>query len=160
MMRLLVFLTAIGVALAGCQSLSLRKSTPVPGSGFDGGDADLGATGPGLQPATQKRFDDVPLPIGVTEDLERSYVYESASLQVGRMVYSTRNSLNELAAFYINECAASGWDLESVLQAGGYEMIFRKPDKRLTVTIRNLGVRRGRMLILNYTPEGGASVLR
>ena len=71
MMRLLALLTVIGVALGGCQSLSLRKSTPVPGSGFDAADADMGATGPGLQPATQKRFDDVPLPIGVTEDLER-----------------------------------------------------------------------------------------
>ena len=110
-------------------------------------------TDPGLAIATEQRFSDIPLPVGLKEDLERTFVYESSQLAVGRMVYSTKSSVNELAQFYIDECPAADWQLLDIVQAGGADLTFRKPGKRLGVGIRDLGVARGRMLTLTLTPE-------
>ena len=124
----------------------------------------------GLALNTEQRFADVPLPADVRCDTERTYVYESDDLQVGRMVYYSKASIaelsyyrshlglvDELAQFYIKECPAADWKLESVLQADGAQLLFRKPGKRLSIDIRPQGVARSRLLILNLTPESGGS---
>jgi len=103
--------------------------------------------------SAEQRFKDVPLPQDAHEDLERTYVYESGTLQIGRMVYTSKASINELAQFYIRECPAAEWKLERALQAGGAELLFRKPGKRLDVEIRSQGVGRSQLLVLNLTPD-------
>lgn len=105
--------------------------------------------------STEQRFADVPLPADVRADLERTYVFESKDLQIGRMVYYSKAAVAELAQFYIKECPAADWELESVLQANGAQLVFRKPGKRLSVDIRPQGIGRSQMLILNLTPETG-----
>jgi len=143
------------MVVAGCATDPLKKRGPGPLSELD---ETTGTEAPslpkaGLLVAPNRRFPDIPLPQNVKEDIERSYVYESSSLKLGRMVYTSRDSLSELAQFYIRECPPNDWNLESVLQAEGYEMVFKKPGKRLTVLIRNLGIAQGRLLILNLTPQ-------
>jgi hypothetical protein len=107
--------------------------------------------GLGLSPT--QRFKDVPLPDGVRADNDRSYIYEDATLEIGRMVYTSRSSVNELAQFYIQQCPAAGWTLDRVLQAEGAHLHFSKPGKRLEVIIRSLGVGRSQELILHLTPD-------
>jgi hypothetical protein len=111
----------------------------------------------GLPLGVQQRFDDVPLPLDVREDLERTYIYESKMIQVARMVYTSKASVNELAQFYIQECPVADWKLQSVLQAEGVELLFEKPGKRLLVEVRGQeGVGRSRLLILRLEPLPGA----
>lgn len=108
----------------------------------------------GLLSAVKRRFEDVPLPVGAKEEPEQTYVYQTDSVQVGRMVYRSKASVNELAQFFIKECPTTGWTLETVLQADGTELIFKRPGSRLRVSIRELGlVRRGTRLILYLTPD-------
>lgn len=113
----------------------------------------------GLALSTSQRFKDVPLPVKVTEDLERTFVFESTNLQVGRLVYTSRASLPDLVNFYIRQAPTSGWTLQDVLEAGGKTLVFTKPGKRLTVTVQQRGTVKGRRLILTLTPEGGGSPL-
>lgn len=148
----------MAVALTACQSYQFptfkRSSAP----------ADLGGTGlppdsePGIPMASQSRFPDVPVPLNVKEDTERTYVYESPGLQIGRLVYTSRNDLAELAQFYVREAPATGWTMQSIQQAGAVDIVFTKPGKRLNVTVRDLGMGRGRQLILNYTPDTGRAL--
>ena len=110
---------------------------------------------PGLAISPSQRFADVPLPIGAKEDVDKTFVFEDKNLQIGRMVYTTRSSVNELAQFYINDAPAGGWKLVNNIQAGGQELQFVKASKRLTVIVRDLGVAKGRQLWLTVTPDSG-----
>lgn len=110
---------------------------------------------PGLAISPSQRFADVPLPIGAKEDADKTFVYEDKNLQIGRMVYTSRSSVNELAQFYINEAPTGGWKLVSNIQAGGQELQFVKAGKRLTVIVRDLGAAKGRQLWLTVTPDSG-----
>jgi len=106
----------------------------------------------GLMLSSDQRFPDIPLPVGLVQDAERTYVFESSTLQLGRMVYTSKASTNELAQFYLRELPLANWRRLSLMEADGVEMVYEKPNKRLTVTIRDLGAMRGRMLILNLVP--------
>lgn len=155
MLRKFALLCAL-LSLGACQSTPWNEDAPgglgaepVPGSPAP---IDAG----GLLPSVNRRFKDVPLPVEATEDLERSYVYESSNLQIGRMVYTSRASVTALAQFYIDECQRIGWNLESALQANGTNLEFRKPGKKLTVSVEPQGVGRSNLLIVHLTPNESA----
>ncbi len=158
------------VILSGCQSMPWQKSEPMPPvellDDTPKGDTPKGAPpsqtatadpakSSGLELATSQRFKDVPLPSKAKEDAERSYVYESAALQIGRMVYNIHANPNDIANFYIGECPAAGWKLDNAQQAlGNTYLLFTKPGKRLEVTVQPLGMGRGERLILHMVPDG------
>jgi hypothetical protein len=158
MVRFVSLLLVVTVMLAltvGCQSNPFRReSTPAAVDPMDDPSVPSPVMVPGLQLAPDQRFSDVPLPEGLKEDMDRTYIYESASVQVGKMVYTTKASQNELAEFYIRECPAAGWKLESVIQADGADLLFRKPDKILLVAIStNLARRRLTLNLIPGSPE-------
>jgi hypothetical protein len=107
------------------------------------------------------RFSDVPLPEGVKEDIARSYVYESSSLQVGRMVYKVKQRVTNVAQFYITEAPKYGWELTNMLQAEGAQMTFEKEGRRMWVSVTPLGLMdRNSRLVLHVVPDeshGGVS---
>lgn len=150
------------VVSTGCQTGNpfAKSSTPPPAELMEDSDtvppsaASAPPPEPGLALSASQRFSDVPLPQGVTEDFEKTFVYEDANIQIGRMVYTTKASVNELAQFYIRECPTADWKLQNVIQADGADLLFLKADKRLVVTIRDLGITKGRQLVLIVTPEG------
>ena len=159
---------AAGVAIicaviaTGCQTGNpfAKSSTPPPAELMDSGDtlppsaSSAPPPEPGLALSASQRFADVPLPQGVTEEFDKTFVYEDANIQIGRMVYSTKSSVNDLAQFYIRECPTADWKLQNVIQADGADLLFLKANKRLKVTVRDLGMTKGRQLILTVTPEG------
>lgn len=126
-------------------------STYLPPPGQTSGPAPVPPSG--LSISTQQRFPDIPLPVGAKEDMDRTVVIETSAFAAGRMVYSTKASVNELAQFFISECPAADWKLENLVQAEGVEMIFRKPGKRLTVRVLDMGITRGRTFIVTLMPE-------
>jgi len=105
-----------------------------------------------LVPGTQ-RFKDVPLPDKVKEDFDRSYVYESSTMQVGRMVYNIRADVNDIAQFYIKECPKNGWKLDNVIQGDGIQLNYSKEGRKLQVNIRSRGIGRPKQLITTLTPS-------
>lgn len=146
--------------LTACESGPFKKNKKSAG---DGGYDDELLLENGLQASMNTRFPDVPLPQGVKEDPERSFVYESHSLQIGRMVYNSKHKMNEVSQFYIQEAPKYNWRLDSVLQADGTQLMFEKPGKKMWVSVKISGiVRGGSLLIINLTPDdssGGRSTL-
>lgn len=159
----IVMALALATLLSACQgplgarNPFARKSEPVVDMESSAGVTPPPVAEPGLPLATDQRFKDVPLPVGIKEDLERSYVYESAALQIGRMVYTSRESINALAQFFIRECPTADWTLQHVVQADGADLEFRKPAKRLDISIRDQGPTKGRLLVINLTPTEGSA---
>ncbi len=148
----------------GCQSMPWQQNTMPPVELLEDEtpppQSDPGAVTPtppqqsGLTMAPNQRFKDVPLPAKAKEDSERSYVYESPTLQVGRMVYTIRADVNDIAQFYIDNCPAGDWKLVNIKQAsGGAEMLFRKPGKKLEVSVIPLGLMQGQRLVLHLVPD-------
>ena len=161
MIRSLALGLALAVVFTGCKSGS--QSADTYDRGTDTGLATLDEstgfenfplTEPlGLVLSSTLRFADVPLPVGANEDSERTYVYQSPSLQLGRMVYNSKASVNELAQFFLTQCPLMGWDLENVIEANGAYLLFEKPDKRLVVTVQNRRRLRGSQFVLQLTPK-------
>jgi len=113
---------------------------------------------PGLPLSTEQRFKDIPLPVGLKEDLMQTYVYESKSLQIGRMVYTTRASVSDLVGFFLRECPTADWEMQRVVEAEKSKTYFyTKPGKKLEVTIEERGIARGRRLVITLTPEEESS---
>ncbi|GMV99697.1 MAG: hypothetical protein AMXMBFR84_08360 [Candidatus Hydrogenedentota bacterium] len=151
-------LVSAWVVLSGCQTSPFGfGSTPAPADLQEEPDVAAPSAMPpaeeGLALSPSQRFSDIPLPTGLKEDLEKTFVFESASIQVGRMVYISRESVNDLAQFFIRECPAADWKLDNVVQVGAAELLFKKAGRRLTITVRDLGVSRGRELVILLTPE-------
>ena len=147
MFRSSTVVLAAALALTACQSGSFSKqgaSNPATVSGT--------AASP-LPAMARTRFSDVPLPEGIKEDIERSYVYESASLQVGRMVYEVDTRSTNVAQFYITEAPKYGWQLTSMLQAEGAQMMFQKPGKEMWVMVSPKGMMsKNARLVIHVVP--------
>lgn len=111
---------------------------------------------PGLSLASGQRFPDIPLPDGLSTDTARTFVYESDTLTIGRMVYTTKASVTELAQFFINQAPLSGWTRVNLIEADGVDMLFTKTGKRLEVSVREAS-RNSSTLVVNLTPEGGTT---
>lgn len=164
MKRTLALLLVAGLTLSACETLPWpRSSEPTPENDPLVAEPMVGVVAPpllepGLLLSSEQRFADIPLPMGVVQDNVATYVFESKALQVGRMVYMTKAGVNELAQFYMKECPVADWMQVSVLEANGVEIVFRKPGKRLSVTIRDLGKIRGRQLQIDMIPEDDAGL--
>lgn len=109
--------------------------------------------GPGIPASGDKRFREIPLPENLREDTQRSFVYDSRTVKIGKMVYYSKHTINELAQFYIDKAPLDGWSLLSTTQSEDSVLLFFvKPGKRLNVESRRGGVGRSTELILNYLP--------
>lgn len=148
MLRIAGVSLAAMVMLTACQSGSFSKQ----GAGNPA--TVSGASASNIPPMAKTRFSDVPLPQGIKEDMERSYVYESSTLQVGRMVYDVDERIINVAQFYINEAPRHGWELTSMLQAEGAQMTFEKPGRRMWVSVSSDGMmKKNSRLIINVVPD-------
>jgi hypothetical protein len=160
-MCLLLLAAGMVVSLGGCQTGS--GNAPVVEASGSGAPM-LDSTPPmdpiptGLPLATNSRFPDVPLPLGVKEDMDRTYVFESGGFRVGRMVFTTRDSVTDVAQFYIRECPIAGWVMTSTVQAEGVQLQFSKGGERLDVSVSAPGVGRANVLILHLTPSAGPAM--
>ena len=145
--------------LSGCQSSSFSKQ-----GAANPATVSQGAASP-IPAMARTRFSDVPLPEGVKEDIERSYVYESSSLQLGRMVYKVNQRVTNVAQFYITEAPKYSWQTTSMLQAEGAQLSFEKPGRKMWVSISPLGLmdRKSRLVIHGVPDESqsaGVNTLR
>ena len=154
MRYLLILMAGLAVLLPACLSNS------APASDVEFLDADT-AGAPvsvpaetGLPLATKQRFSDIPLPADLREDAGRTYVYQAPGLDIGRMVYTSKDSVNELAQFFIREMPAQDWILRSSTQAeNSVDLAFTKPGKRLEIKVSSGGMTRSNELVLHLVPQ-------
>jgi len=164
MTRSICILLTMGLLLTACQTTGWpwqRQPQPAPAPPPDDVatlDEAPPPPEPGLQLSPDQRFPDIPLPIGVNEEPKATYVFQNSSLAVGRMVYTTKATMNELAQFYMKECPREDWSLKNLTQTSTVVMTFEKPGKRLLVTINELSVTKAvtgaRELVLELQPDG------
>lgn len=159
MMRSFIVSAVMIVFLTACATPFWSRTSPEPPLAemdvleAEGTYEGIGTPIPALPLSMELRFADVPVPAGASLDLEKTYVHESADLQIGKMVYTSKATVEELVNFYLHECGAAGWKKVMRTDADGAELVFKKSGQRLTVTIRPLGVGRSRLLIVHLTPE-------
>ena len=167
MKQLVGVLIILTLALSACESMPWQNKSADPTAQLDAKDAknskDLNDSKapydapitpePGLALSMDQRFKDIPLPIGLKEDPDRTFIYQSASLQVGRMVYTTHSTMNDLVAFFNRECPTAGWKLQDVLEADGKRLVFAKAGKRMEVQVQNIGISMGRRVSITLRPE-------
>ncbi len=177
----LVVLALLGLALCGCQTgndlppdetappdiaedmappapdiIESKELAPPSGAGSAPGVTAPSVPEPGLPLSNTQRFSDVPLPENLKEDMEHSYVLETEALQVGKVVYRSKASVNSLAQFYVEHCPAADWKMKSLMQSDGYFIVFEKPGKQLTVHVKHKGgLRPHSELVLHLTPLSG-----
>ncbi len=157
MERVTVVLLLVGLVGLGCQTSPFTRTSDDPTAGElpegekEGVEAPL-LPGGMLPLAVEQRFKDIPLPVDLKEDASRTYVYETPEIQLGRMVYTSRASVNALASFFLEECPVADWEIESVMQADGTKLVMRKPGKRLAIDIQAQGLGRSQVVIINLTP--------
>ena len=166
MTRLMILLTIVVLFLPACAHMPWQKDSNKPVAEMDSTAAAKDAQEPyvapvvlppGLALSPDQRFKDVPLPMGLKEDLDRTFVYESGNLQVGRMVYSSRASIFDLAQFFLTECPTAGWKRDNVLEAENSKtLVFSKPGKHMEVTVQALTIGKGRRVSIILTPSGEA----
>ena len=151
-----------GLLFAGCETMPFQTEEEPPvkllGASESGGSTTAPIDGPGIPAAGHKRFNEIPLPDGLREDTQRTFVYDSRSVRIGKMVYNSKNTVNELAQFYITNAPLDGWNLVSTTQSEDSVLLFFvKQGKRLNVESRRVGVGRSNELILNYLPAEEAA---
>lgn len=152
-----------GLLVAGCETMPFQTEEEPPvkllsASESGGGSTPAPIAGPGIPAAGHKRFNEIPLPDGLREDTQRTFVYDSRSVKIGKMVYTSKNTVNELAQFYITNAPLDGWNLVSTTQSEDSVLLFFvKQGKRLNVESRRVGVGRSNELVLNYLPAEDAA---
>lgn len=157
-MRAFVVLLAVVALMPACQngmSMPWQKNANAP---VESSNPLLAApvVPDGLPLSTDSRFNDIPLPVGLTEVPERSFVFQSDTLEIGRMVYSTRADLNELVQFFIRESKNKGWSLVRVLEAEAKTIEFSMPGKKMVVSVQDRGMVKGRAVTITLTPDTNA----
>jgi hypothetical protein len=86
-------------------------------------------------PAAAARFDDVPVPEAMKMEHERSFVFQSESLEVGFLIYEGRLTPEDAAQFFVDSLPRAGWALLDVIEYNDITIKFDQPEKNLIIHI-------------------------
>jgi hypothetical protein len=99
----------------------------------------LAATACASSPPRVQRseFEDIPVPKGLTVDLNKSTIIESPAVKAARLFYKGRVEIESLAAAFRTTLEANGWRNISATTASdkGVTQIYEKPNSSLQVLI-------------------------
>ena len=123
---LLIFflLTAAGCAESQFQSKSSKKPTPPVETETKG------------DPPIYYDFNDVLIPGELKLDREASFIYQTAGLTAGVLVFSGRVELNSLIDFFKNNMAKDNWQIVSSIKSERNMMLFKKEKRWCVVSIK------------------------
>jgi hypothetical protein len=80
-------------------------------------------------------FQDVLIPHGLKAEMDESFLYETPSLKVGRLVFSGRVQAHSLVNFFTANMEKDGWKLVNKFGFKDVVLNFSKPDKNCTINI-------------------------
>jgi len=76
--------------------------------------------------ATSYRFEDVPLPPGMTLNRKESFVYETRAIRTGLLVYEGKGDMEKLANFFKQQMPNHEWRLVSNFELHNVMLTFIK----------------------------------
>ena len=133
-------LLASGLALTACAS-----SVGVPASGKEG-------KAPPIE-AAFIRFPDMPLPVGVDFDMDRTLVFGADDSWFGRLVINSSHSVNEMFDFYKQKLPEFGWQEITSIRAAISVLTFSRQDRVTTIQVQS-GTLLGSEVFITVSPLG------
>ncbi len=87
--------------------------------------------------AQRSEFEDIPVPRGLSVDIDKSTIIESPSIKAARIVYKGRLEPESLATAFRTTLESNGWrHLSSTMASGkGITQIYDKPGSSLQIMI-------------------------
>lgn len=81
-------------------------------------------------------FNDVLIPAELKLEREASFIYQTAGLTAGVLVFSGRVELNSLIDFFKNNMAKDNWQIISSIKSERNMMLFKKEKRWCVVSIK------------------------
>lgn len=114
---------------------------------------DTGAV-PGQAPEPSfAQFSDIPVPPGVSMDIERSLVFGGRDEWIGRLVLTTSRDTGEIFDFYKQNAPQLGWQEITLVRSGTSVLTYTRGERVMTVQITNRTLR-GSEINLTVSPRG------
>lgn len=90
-----------------------------------------------MPPPQRSEFEDVPVPKGLTLDLDRTTIIESPAVKAARLIYKGRVELQSLSMAYRMMLEANGWHhiSSTTLSKQGTMQVYQKNGDSLQVKI-------------------------
>jgi hypothetical protein len=126
---------ALALCLCALVGVSVGCASTMGGGGMDTeleGNPDIMT---GIPLAADFRIADIPVPAGFTFDRDDSFVFQNSQIDVGRIQYSGKEEMGDVAQFYLDEMARYNWTLLHVTEYSAIIMFFDKPDKSCQVVL-------------------------
>ena len=124
------------LALLLCLLIPVTISCATPQKGTMGSDPGTGTEiDAGIPLAPAFRIADIPIPAGFSYDRDHSYVYQDSEVEVGKVLYSGKEPIGEVAQFYSDEMPRYNWTLLNMIEEGNIAMQFEKEGKACRVLL-------------------------
>ena len=117
-------ITIFGCAETQFQTKSAEKPTPAIEEEKKG------------DPPIYYDFNDVLIPGELKLDRDASFIYQTAGLTAGVLVFSGRVELNSLIDFFKNNMAKDNWQIVSSIKSERNMMLFKKEKRWCVVSIK------------------------
>ena len=136
----LLSLLAAGLVLAACGG-----SVGIPAS-------DKKGKAPAIE-AAFVRFPDMPLPVGVDFDMDRTLIFGADESWFGRLVISSSHSANDMFDFYKQKLPEFGWREITSIRAAISVLTFSRRDRVATIQVQG-GTLLGSGVSITVSPQG------
>ncbi len=132
-----------------CMALALALALPAAGCAR----LRSPASGPAAEQREAKnfRFPDLPIPVGLSLDLPKSFIFESPGTRAGHLVYTGYRKYENVVGFYREKMPDHGWKLVSSFERGQASLTFEKPGWISTVMVRRRAF--GSVVEINIGPR-------
>ena len=121
----MLFLTA----LTGCATSTLSEQTTPPGEPRQATQA--------VEPETARYYDfeDVPVPVEMELNTDRSFVFQTTEFAAGLLAFSGRVELDSLISFFRIKLPDDGWRFLSSIKSPKTILFFQKENRLCIITI-------------------------
>lgn len=105
----------------------------------------------GIPLAPDFRIADIPVPAGFEFNREHSFVFQNSRIDVGRIQYIGKESVVDVAQFYIDEMPRYDWVLLNVTEHSTITMYFEKEGEACSILLTPKG--RGAIVEASFFPR-------
>jgi len=92
-----------------------------------------------LEPSTDVKFSDIPVPSGFKLIPQNSYSFESSGIRVGVLRYIGKASADQVVSFYREQMPMYKWSLLNVVEYGDRLMNFERENETCIVSLATKG---------------------
>jgi len=103
-------------------------------------------------PKKNYRFDDLPVPSGLSLSEDESFILETPGTRAGQLIYTGGREYKSTVNFFRTRMPNHGWKLISSVERGETSMTFEKPGWLATIFIRKATL--GTRVSINLGPMG------